>query len=130
MRQKNRNLVFVGIAVAATLAVGVGMVAQTVAPMVTTFTRTTNRVAFDSEFVTVTKPRMPAAVSSVKCGSDVYQVSTGTDKGNCVTNKNSDGSVASITCSDGVNSASVSCNEKGIGACGGSTGSGACTIPK
>jgi hypothetical protein len=80
------------------------------------------------DFVTVFKPNIVAASASLRCGGDIYKVSTGTSTGHCVTTKNPDGIVASITCSDQGGSASASCSEKGVGACDGSSGAGACDI--
>src|SRR5687768_7963391 len=86
-------------------------------------------VSFDPLVVPVTAPpRVLAASVSVRCGQDVYKVSTGTSGGACTTEKNPDGSVKSAKCNDQQgNSASVSCSGT-TGGCDGSTGSGGCEI--
>lgn len=64
---------------------------------------------------------------SIKCGKDVYVVTTGTKRGKCTTSKGADGQIESAGCVDGENSASASC-KNGVGACEGATGAGECNI--
>lgn len=88
--------------------------------------------AFDAigsdQLVLPRPPGVTKASVSVRCGADVYIVSTGNDSGTCTTTKNGDNSVGDAECSDGSgNNASVSCID-GIGGCDGANGSGSCSI--
>lgn len=75
-----------------------------------------------------TKPGVAYASVSVKCGGDVYTVTTGNNSGKCSSSTGPGGAVESATCDDGQgNGASVSC-KNGVGACNNSSGSGGCTI--
>jgi hypothetical protein len=65
------------------------------------------------------------ATSSIKCGNTIYEVSTGTDGGNCATSGPQNEPRNSVGCTDsGGNQASASCGE----GCGASTGAGSCKI--
>jgi hypothetical protein len=125
MRNKVRILGITIVTVSAVIMAS-SLIGQTVRPLATDFI--TNRVELNSEIVTVSKPRLVAASISLRCGGDIYQVSTGTNGGQCTVQKRADGSVQSITCTDGANAASASCTDKGVGACDGAFGAGGCTI--
>jgi hypothetical protein len=64
------------------------------------------------------------ATTSVKCGSTVYTVSTGTKGGGCSVGAGTSGQTDSANCEDGNNKASANC----VAGCGTSAGSGSCTI--
>lgn len=64
------------------------------------------------------------ATTSVKCGNTIYTVSTGTKGGGCSVGAGTSGQTDSANCEDGGNKASANC----VGGCGGSAGSGSCTI--
>jgi hypothetical protein len=64
------------------------------------------------------------ATTSIKCGSTVYQVSTGTSSGNCAVAGPKGGPANNANCADGGNTASATCEE----GCGATGGSGSCTI--
>jgi hypothetical protein len=69
-------------------------------------------------------PGVSYASTSVKCGSTVYQVSTGNGKGSCGAGESGRPS-SERSCSDGKgNSASASCG----GGCGPTKGSGSCKV--
>lgn len=64
-------------------------------------------------------PKTSRSSSSLKCGSTVYSVSTGNNKGNCTTNV----STNVVTCTDGAgNKAIASC----LHGCTSTSGSGSC----
>jgi hypothetical protein len=69
-------------------------------------------------------PGVVYATTSIKCGSTIYEVSTGTKDGNCSVAGPEGGTPTSTGCNDGGNKASASCH----GGCGASSGSGSCTI--
>jgi hypothetical protein len=63
------------------------------------------------------------ATTSLKCGNDVYTVSTGTNSGAC--GPTAGGGGKSVTCTSGGNTvASASCDA----GCGTQTGAGSCTL--
>jgi hypothetical protein len=67
------------------------------------------------------------ATTSIKCGSTIYEVSTGNNAGNCSVAGPENGPRESAGCNDapsGGNSASANCQT----GCGATTGSGSCTI--
>jgi hypothetical protein len=67
------------------------------------------------------------ATTSIKCGSTIYEVSTGNTAGNCSVAGPENGPRESAGCNDapsGGNSASANCQT----GCGATTGSGSCTI--
>jgi len=64
------------------------------------------------------------ATTSIKCGDTIYEVSTGTNGGNCSTGGTEGGQNTSAGCNDGKNEANANC-QKG---CGATYGSGSCTI--
>lgn len=64
------------------------------------------------------------ATTSIKCGGTVYEVSTGTNGGNCSVSGPQGGPRNSAGCNDGANVASASCDT----GCGATGGSGSCTI--
>jgi hypothetical protein len=64
------------------------------------------------------------ATVSIKCGSTVYTVSTGTKGGGCSVGSAPNGPTDSVNCEDGGNKASANC----VGGCGTAGGSGSCTI--
>ncbi|MCI0428234.1 MAG: hypothetical protein L0Z46_09485 [Nitrospiraceae bacterium] len=64
-----------------------------------------------------------AATTSLECGNKVYEVSTGTSKGNCTITV-VDGKSHGANCDDEGNKSDVSC-AKG---CGATSGSGSCTV--
>jgi hypothetical protein len=61
---------------------------------------------------------------SIKCGNTVFQVSTGTSKGQCVANGNLDGPSTEAACADGDSVATADCKH----GCQSTSGSGSCTI--
>jgi hypothetical protein len=69
-------------------------------------------------------PGVVYATTSIKCGSTIYEVSTGTKDGNCSVAGPEGGTPTSTGCTDGGSKASASCH----GGCGASSGSGSCTI--
>lgn len=71
------------------------------------------------------EPGVIYASVSVKCGGDVYTVSTGNSGGKCTTSEGPDGHGAHCTSNGG--GASMSC-KGGVGRCLESEGSGSCTI--
>jgi len=88
-----------------------------------------SRLVVDGGLLIGTAPRIVAASSSLKCGTDVYKVSTGTATGTCTSVKENDGHVSKVTCTDGAgSSAGASCTGNGIGSCDGTTGTGGCEI--
>lgn len=66
------------------------------------------------------------ATTSIKCGSTIYEVSTGNNAGNCSVAGPENGPRESAGCNDAPsgNSASANCQT----GCGATTGSGSCTI--
>lgn len=64
------------------------------------------------------------ATTSIKCGGNTYQISTGTSGGNCATSGPQGGPRNSAGCNDGTNTASATCDE----GCGATSGSGSCTM--
>jgi hypothetical protein len=66
------------------------------------------------------------ATTSIKCGSTIYEVSTGNNAGNCSVAGPENGPHNSAGCNDspGGNSASANCTT----GCGATTGSGSCTM--
>jgi hypothetical protein len=72
-------------------------------------------------------PTVVYATTSIKCGSTIYEVSTGNNAGNCSVAGPENGPRESAGCNDapsGGNSASANCQT----GCGATTGSGSCTI--
>lgn len=69
-------------------------------------------------------PTVVYATTSIKCGSTIYEVSTGTKGGNCSVAVPEGGQANSAGCVDGDNKSGATCAE----GCGASSGSGSCTI--
>jgi hypothetical protein len=61
------------------------------------------------------------ATTSIKCGSTVYEVSTGTKGGSCTVDSSNH---SSVDCKDGLNTTGATCST----GCSSSSGSGSCTI--
>ena len=70
-------------------------------------------------------PGVVYASVSVKCGGDVYTVSTGNNSGKCETTEGPEGHGAH--CTSGGGGASMTC-KGGVGKCLESEGSGSCSI--
>lgn len=70
-------------------------------------------------------PGVVYASISVRCGDDVYTVSTGSNGGKCETTEGPAGTGAH--CTDGNNGATMTC-KSGVGKCIESEGRGSCTI--
>jgi hypothetical protein len=75
-----------------------------------------------------TEPSQTYSETDVQCpNGDNFEISTGTEAGTCEVSQDANGNVTGGTCSDGNNSASVSCSANaGQGACSGTQGSGDC----
>ena len=69
-------------------------------------------------------PTVVYATTSIKCGSTIYEVSTGTKGGNCSVVVPQGSQANSASCGDGNNKSGASCAE----GCDASSGSGSCTI--
>ena len=72
----------------------------------------------------VVGPTVVYATTSVKCGSTIYEVSTGTSGGGCSVTRVPGQPTQGANCVDGGNAAEANCTT----GCGTTSGSGSCTI--
>jgi len=72
-------------------------------------------------------PDVAYATTSVDCGGNTVDLSTGTNGGSCKSTEGPNGTMTGGTCQDGNNSASVTCTSAGLANCS-ATGSGVCKI--